>query len=126
MIEEKDTDILEKIICFLHSIHIPVVEKKLPNNTFLPGVSLEGATILMNPSQLKYPGDLLHEAGHIAVTEEKLRPLIGTDKMDSSWPTDGDEIATILWSFAAAHHLNLDLNIVFHSGGYKDDSEWLI
>lgn len=130
MIKEKNTKnhqhILEKIIHFLHSIHIPVIEETLPSDTFLPGVRLKGSTILMDPEHLKYPGDLLHEAGHIAVTEEHLRPLIGTKKMDSDWPTAGDEIATILWSFAAARHLELDLDIVFHAGGYKNDSEWII
>ncbi len=103
-----------------------VVEKKLPNDTFLPGLSLKGNTILMDLDKLKYPGDLLHEAGHIATTEEKNRQFIGTEKLGSHWPTDGDEIATILWSYAASYHLNLDLEIVFHPNGYKNESEWLI
>ena len=80
----------------------------------------------MDPKRLKYPGDLLHEAGHIAVTSEELRPLIGTDEMDPSWPSDGDEIATILWSYAALKHLDLDLEVVFHPDGYKNQSQWLI
>lgn len=117
---------LECIVNFLNSINIRVVEKKLPNDTFLPGLSLKGNTIFMDLEKLKYPGDLLHEAGHIAVTEEKIRPFIGTEKIGSNWPTDGDEIAAILWSYAASCHLNLDLEIVFHPEGYKNDSRWLI
>jgi hypothetical protein len=75
---------------------------------------------------LKYPGDLLHEAGHIAVTEERLRPLIGTEEMDNDWPSLGDEIAAILWSYAALSHLNLDPKVVFHPDGYKGASDWFI
>jgi hypothetical protein len=35
-----------------------VVEKKLPNDTFLPELSIKGNTILMDLAQLKYPGDI--------------------------------------------------------------------
>ncbi len=118
--------IIETIVNFLQSIDILVVEKKLPEDTFLPGLSILGSSILMDPDQLKYPGDLLHEAGHIATTEAEKRTLIGTPEMDDDWPNDGEEIATLLWSYAAAHHLQLDLDIVFHPNGYKNESEWLI
>lgn len=114
------------IVNFLRSIRIKVFEKELSNDTFLPGLSVSGNTILMDLEKLKYPGDLLHEAGHIAVTDEKNRPLIGTSEISDNWPTDGDEIAAILWSYAASYHLELDLEIVFHPHGYKNDSEWLI
>jgi hypothetical protein len=116
----------ETIINFLKSININVVEKELPNDTFLPGLSILGNSILMDVNQLKYPGDLLHEAGHITTTEESKRPFIVTSKMDSNWPSDGDEIATIIWSYAACHYLKLDLTIVFQPNGYKNDATWLI
>ena len=122
----KNDNIVEYIVDFLKSINIMVVEEKLPSDTILPGLSIKGNTILMDLEKLRYPGDLLHEAGHIAVTEEKLRPLIGTEEIGSNWPTEGDEIASILWSYAASYHLGLDLQIVFHQAGYKNDSEWLI
>jgi hypothetical protein len=117
---------LERIIDFLNLINIMVVEKKLSDDTFLSGLSIKGNTILMDLDKLKYPGDLLHEAGHIATTEEQIRPFIGTEKIEANWPTDGDEIAAIIWSYAASYHLNLDLEIVFHPNGYKNESEWLI
>ncbi len=103
-----------------------VVERELPNDTFIPGLKVAGTTILMDLRKLKYPGDLLHEAGHIAITEEKIRPLIGTPEIGDTWPTDGEEIAAILWSYAASYNLNLDLEIVFHPNGYKNDSKWRI
>lgn len=118
--------IIEQIVSFLNSIGIRVIEQQLPNDTFLPGLSIEKGTILMDTQKLKYPGDLLHEAGHIAVTEEKTRPLTGTKELEDSWPTDGEEIVAILWSYAAAFHLKIDLEIVFHPNGYKGSSEWLM
>ena len=66
------------------------------------------------------------QAGHIAVTAEEWRPLIGTDEMDLAWPTEGDEIAAILWSYAALRHLDLKPEVVFHPEGYKNQSAWLI
>ena len=118
--------IIETIVSFLHSINIKVIERELSNDTFLPGIDISGGTISIDLKKLKYPGDLLHEAGHIAVTEEKIRPLIGTPEISEIWPIDGDELAAILWSYAASCKLNLDMNIVFHRDGYKNESEWLI
>lgn len=116
----------EKILQFLDQIGIAVIETELADDCFLPGLALEKNAILMDPKRLKFPGDLLHEAGHLAVTEEKLRLLIGTSEMDSGWPSDGDELAAILWSYAALKHLDLRPEVVFHSEGYKNESEWLI
>ncbi len=116
----------QKILHFLNQIGIPVIETELPDDCFLPGLAIEKNTILMDPDRLKFPGDLLHEAGHIAVTAEEWRPLIGTDEMDLAWPTEGDEIAAILWSYAALRHLDLKPEVVFHPEGYKNQSAWLI
>jgi hypothetical protein len=116
----------EIIFEFLNSVGIQIVEKKLSQDCFLPGISVLGSSALIDQAQLKHLGDILHEAGHIAVTEPKKRPLIGTKEMDVNWPTDGEEIAAILWSFAACNHLKLDLNVVFHPNGYKGNSDWLI
>lgn len=115
----------ETIIHFLAQIGIAVIETDLPDDCFLPGLQLKGSSILMDPKKMKYPGDLLHEAGHIAVTESHLRPLIGSDEMDPDWPSAGDEIVTMLWSFAALRHLDLPTNFVFHPEGYKGQADWL-
>ncbi|MDV6168756.1 hypothetical protein R1T16_09990 [Flavobacterium sp. DG1-102-2] len=117
---------LEQIVNFLTSINIEVVEAVIPETTFLPGLHLGPNTIFIDFSKLKYPGDLLHEAGHIAVTTPTQRELIGTENMPEDWPTQGDEIAAILWSYAALNHLNLPTEFVFHENGYKGSSEWFI
>nr|WP_321233596.1 hypothetical protein [uncultured Psychroserpens sp.] len=121
-----DDAILDCIVNFLNSIQIKVINQDLSDDTFLPSLSLKGQTILVDQHQLKYPGDLLHEAGHIAVTEAHLRPLIGSTEMDKDWPSQGDEIAAILWSYAALYHLQLDPKIVFHNEGYRNASSWFI
>ncbi|MGV3612624.1 MAG: hypothetical protein ACO1N0_16820 [Fluviicola sp.] len=116
----------QKILQFLAQIGISVIETELPDDCFLPGLAIERNAILMDSSRLKYPGDLLHEAGHLAVTEENLRPSIGTAEMDPAWPSDGDELAAILWSYAALRHLELKPEVVFHPEGYKNESAWLM
>lgn len=111
---------------FLNAIEIPLVEQLIEKVTFLPGIDLKGNTILADLKKLKYPGDLLHEAGHIAVTEPSIRKKIGTQLLSENWPTDGEEIAAILWSFAAAKHIELPLDLLFHTDGYKGESNYLI
>jgi len=117
---------IKKVIQFLEEIGIQVVEKELPESTFLPGLTIEKNQIIVDYTKLKYPGDILHEAGHIAVTSTDDRKQIGTTKMPSEWPTQGDEIASILWSFAALSYLELPPNFVFHPNGYKNSSDWYI
>jgi len=130
IIEKKETsydeEMLTFILNFLKKINIPVLEKKLDHNCILPGLDIVSNTILLDRKLLKHPGDLLHEAGHLAVTPEEQRKWIGTKKMDVSWPTDGDEIAAILWSYAALHYLKIPAKTVFHEAGYKNQSNWLI
>ncbi|VXC34055.1 conserved hypothetical protein [Flavobacterium sp. 9AF] len=117
---------LEKITSFLSEIGIPLLEKELTNDTFLPGLALSNKGIEIDYSKLLYPGDILHEAGHLAVTTAEEREKIGTPNMPQEWPTQGDEIGAMLWSYAAAIHLEIPLDVVFHSNGYKGSSEWLI
>lgn len=120
------TSELNKILSFLDEIKINTIEKELEDTTFLPGLDLGSNCIYIDFSKLKYPGDILHEAGHLAVTASEERAHIGTPKMPKDWPTQGDEIGAMLWSYAAAHHLNLPLDFVFHPNGYKGSSDWLI
>jgi hypothetical protein len=119
-------DDLKRILGFLENIGIAVIEKELPDDTFLPGLTLGSECIYVDPEKLKYPGDLLHEAGHLAVTTAEQRKAIGTQTLQEPWPTDGEEIAAVLWSFAAAEHIGLPLETVFHPNGYKNQSDWII
>ena len=82
---------LPKILGFLTEIGIVVNEKTLPDDTFLPGLELGPSCIYVDYKKLKYPGDLLHEAGHLAVTTPEQRLLAGTGLTaeNQPWPTDG-------------------------------------
>lgn len=92
----------------------------------MPGLSLGQNCIYVDYSKLLYPGDLLHEAGHLAVTTAEQRDNIGKISSDENWPTDGEELGAILWSYAALKHIGIPEQVVFHENGYKNDSQWLI
>lgn len=122
----KNTPEVIKVLHFLDTIGIAVVEKELDDTTFLPGLALGANCVQIDFNKLLYPGDILHEAGHLAVTTSEDRNNIGTPKMASNWPTDGEEIIAMLWSYAALIHLNLPAEFVFHPSGYKNEASWLI
>lgn len=121
----KENEEVKKVIFFLKEIGIDIIEKEL-GETFLPGLELGPNCIYIDYSKLLYPGDILHEAGHLAVTLPAERKLVGTVEISKDWPTQGDEIAALLWSYAALHHLQLPAEFVFHPNGYKGSSEWFI
>ena len=121
----KENEEVKKVIFFLKEIGIDIIEKEL-GETFLPGLELGPDCIYIDYNKLLYPGDILHEAGHLAVTIPSERKLVGTVEISKDWPTQGDEIAALLWSYAALHHLQLPAEFVFHPNGYKGSSEWFI
>ncbi len=116
--EDKTT---KKIVDFILSIGIPVNIEKIEEDTFLPGILIKNGAIYIDKEKLKYPGDLLHEAGHLATSTPKKRACVYNDVSKNP----GDEIATLAWSYAAANYLELDARVVFHDNGYKRDSKWL-
>lgn len=113
---------LDRIVSFLREIGLAVSERELPADTFVPGILIENGGLVIDRAKLKYPGDLLHEAGHIAVTMPAQRATLS----GNLGSTQADEIAAQAWSFAAAHHLGIDPAVVFHEGGYHGSSKSLI
>jgi len=114
------------ITSFLTEIGIVLTWANLPDETFLPGIQVFDGTLLVDESKLKYPGDLLHEAGHLAVVPADARPHLNDEV---TWPdqnADLIEAAAICWSYAACVHLGLDPQIVFHKDGYLGRSEGLL
>jgi hypothetical protein len=109
----------ERIVAFVRRIGIDVRAATLPAATFLPGLAIRHGAILVDEERLAYPGDLLHEAGHIAVAppEQRAAPALS--------PDPGDEMAALAWSYAALKHLALDAEVVFHPHGYKGGGPWL-
>lgn len=111
-----------KIIEFLRDIGIGVRYGEIPEETFLPGILVDGDTLVVDEAKLRYPGDLLHEAGHLAVMPPEARSQLYNDVSKDA----GDELAALAWSWAALKHLRLAPEVVFHPDGYKGESAWLI
>ena len=110
----------DRIAGFLAGIGIPVAPEPAGDG-LLPGLTVRDGGIVADPGCLSYPGDLLHEAGHIAVTDPALRPTLCEVSDDP-----GEEMAAIAWSWAAAAELGLDPAIVFHADGYRGGSATII
>jgi hypothetical protein len=110
------------IIRFLVDIGFQIRKTELSQQTFLPGITVDHGTILIDESRLLYPGDLLHEAGHLAVIADEKRKKARDDVSKKA----SDEMMAIAWSYAALVHLGLEPSVVFHDGGYKGWSEALI
>jgi hypothetical protein len=110
----------ERLATFVRGIGIHVCPAELPQPTFLPGLDIRDGAILVDETRLSYPGDILHEAGHIAVTQAETR------KAPTLEPTPADEMASIAWSWAALRHLQLEPEVVFHREGYKGGSTSII
>jgi hypothetical protein len=121
-----DAELVNKIVSFINETGIGCSPGTLPAVTFLPGIAVHKGCIIYDPAQIKYPGDLLHEAGHLAVLlpEDRLTAMPEDMKGDMSAP--GVEMAAIAWSWAALQHLGLTAEILFHKDGYKNDSATLI
>jgi hypothetical protein len=117
---------VDTICSFLSSIGIDVVEGDVPAGTFLPAIEIRNGRLIYDPAQLNYPGDLLHEAGHIAVTTVAQRQSLSGNITENDPQKNGDEIAVLLWTYAACLHIGLSPDVVFHADGYRGDSEWII
>lgn len=109
------------IVDFVRGIGLPVVRGALDDTAFLPGLALEAGGIVVDEARLLYPGDILHEAGHLAVmpVEKRMRTQ---GRLDAD---GGEEMGAIAWSFAAALHVGLDPAVLFHADGYKDGAHAL-
>jgi hypothetical protein len=110
------------IAAFLRTIGIDVRPGRVPEDTFLPGVWIDRGALVVDEASLRFPGDLLHEAGHLAVMAPARRSTIVGD----AGPDAAEEMMAIAWSYAAAVHLQLDPVVVFHAEGYRGGSDALI
>ena len=106
-----DSDIFDRIVAFVRAIGIPLTEDVVAGDSFLPAVTVTGGGVVVDRARLQWPGDILHEAGHLAVLEPAARS--GEVPDDSAL-----ELAAMAWSYAAAVELGIDPGIVFHEGGY--------
>lgn len=107
-----------RIVVFLDEIGLPVRLGYVPQLSFLPGITIEAGELVIDQARLLYPGDLLHEAGHLAVLPPSARRCVHGDVGEDA----GLEVGAIAWSYAAALYLGIDPAVVFHAAGYRGGS----
>jgi len=110
----------ERLAAFVRDIGLPLRAAALPADTLLPGLDIRDGAVVVHEARLAHPGDILHEAGHLAVSDPAER------NVPQLSPNAGDEMASIAWSYAALRYLDLDPAIVFHPDGYKGGSAAII
>ncbi|MDX6612087.1 MAG: hypothetical protein QOD75_1273 [Blastocatellia bacterium] len=115
-----------KIADFLNGIGIEVLSASFAEETFLPGIMVENGRLLVDESKLKFPGDMLHEAGHLAVAPRELRSSLSGEVNLKGEIMNAIESQAMAWSYAALLHLELKPKIVFHEGGYRGLSKRLL
>ena len=116
----------KRIAEFLVSVGIEVVPARGLGECFLPGVRVEAGRLLVEESELKFPGDLLHEAGHLAVAPADVRPTLGGEVVIPGADMDSFEVMATAWAYAAVRRLGLAPEVLFHEGGYAGKSAGLI
>jgi hypothetical protein len=113
---EEDEALRERLIRFVREIGLEIHDAAT-DGSLLPGLDIRGGAILVDRARWTYPGDLLHEAGHLAVVTAEERAA------ETLSPTPADEMAAIAWSFAAACHLGVPARVLFHDAYKAGGSE---
>lgn len=134
-----------EVVTFLRGIGLAVTERQAPlqeGETFLPHVLVNqgGLEVVMEEA---YPGDVLHEAAHLAIIPAQFRPFANWDLSEAesrmtqyldehpmalaTYPEDpvaraivqaADPEATA-WQYAAAVHLKVPERWIFPRGSYE-------
>lgn len=114
------------IFAFLSGIGLPIAEVTLAADTFLPGIALRAGGLVVDPEKLTWPGDLLHEAGHLAVLPAALRSDAHDDQLNQEEAEHAGELEAMAWAYAAAVQLSLPMEVLIHDGGYNGKSRDLL
>jgi hypothetical protein len=118
--------LLEQCVDFLNNIvGIETTFRKIGNKSFLPGLLINKGTIIIDKDALEHPGDILHEAGHIAVVPAFERLGLSEKGIIKRRNREGEEIMAIAWSYAACIHLSIDPFFVFHEQGYRGGRDYI-
>lgn len=112
----------EKCITFLNYIGIQTMFRSIEGDSFLPGFLIENGTVIIDRERLQYPGDILHEAGHIAVVPLADRSRLTEKAIIKRRDREAEEVMAIAWSYAACMHLMIAPSFVFHEDGYRGGS----
>lgn len=114
-------DVVRGIVAFLRGIGLEVEFGAIPSGDFLPGIQMISSGLRIDLGALLYPGDLLHEAGHLAVMTPSQRISESLITSDAA-----EEMGALAWSYAAALRVGIDPQIVFHEHGYRGQASQLL
>ncbi len=117
--------VFKKITDFIQNIGIAVCYRQISEPSFLPGLMIENGTLWIDKNQLKYIGDTLHEAGHIALMNPEQRKNL-SGSLESQDNAEAAEMAVIAWAYAACLEIGIEPSVVFHPDGYKGGSDSII
>ncbi|HEX6127196.1 MAG TPA: hypothetical protein VFZ23_17625 [Pyrinomonadaceae bacterium] len=115
-----------KILRFLEEVRIRVSHGPVAADSFLPGIEIREGGLVIEDGKLKYTGDILHEAGHLAVAPAAIRPTLNGEVIVPGSDPHLIELIAMLWSYAACVHLEIDPSVVFHDAGYHGRAESLL
>ena len=115
-------ELVARIVAFLEEIGLSVRAGKVEGDSILPGIRVVSGVLVYELARLQFPGDLLHEAGHLAVKSPADRSAAEADLGGDP----AEEMMAISWSYAAALHLNIPPETVFHAAGYRGGSHSLL
>ena len=126
MIDYKDHVYVQPILHFLEKIGIPFQFTPINIDTYVPGINIYNGSLQIDLEKLSFPGDLLYEAGRIALAPAAVRPTL-THPIDNQLDFDTATISmmTIAWSYAAAIDSGTPVEVLFHPEGYKGQNESL-
>jgi hypothetical protein len=119
-------EVLQKICDFIWEISLEIHPATIDTETFLPGIRIVDGKIFIDEQKLLSPGDILHEAGHLAILSPEIRKTLTDTVVYDEKAQGGEEMGTIAWSWAALIHLNIAPEVLFHPLGYNGGSESLI
>lgn len=116
----RDASELDAIVAFLRGVGIVVRAGPVPDDSFVPGMTVRDGALVYDPDKPGWVGDLLHEGGHLAVTDPAIRATL------PSVPDDPrEEMGALAWSYAAAMAIGLPVGTLFHQA-YKGGPDYLI
>lgn len=124
--DHDDMETFDKCVDFLNAIGIHTLFREVENDSFLPGLSIENGTIVVDINQLQHPGDILHEAGHIAVVPAKDRSRLTATSIINRTNREAEEMMAIAWSYAVCIYLEIDPYFVFHAEGYRNGGVYIV
>jgi hypothetical protein len=110
------------MIEFIRSVGLEVELGEVTESTFVPGITIRQGRLVVDVGRMRYPGDMLHEAGHLAVAVPERRRMLHLDIGQNG----AEEMMAIAWSYAAALRIGIDPTIVFHPAGYRGGSDSLL